>query len=339
MSTTETGAALAALVKPRIVALLCLTGVSATLAAGGLAPLALVGFTAAGDTRAGGAAATNCWYDRDIDRLMARTADRPLARGDLSSPAALAFAGLLLAAGTVVGLLSIPAVSVAFMWLGAAAYVLVYTVGLKRRHWAATVVGGSAGSFPVLAGWSAVRPLETPALVMAALVFAWTPAHAWALAQVYRADFAAAGVPKLPVVTAPDVTPRRAAWAALATVAVAAGLLPLSGAAYATAFLGAVPAYLLAYRHYRRVGSDASAVRAFFTSNLFLAVLCVAWGVDGVTGDLHPATLLVAPAVFWLFARLWRAQPALDGVPGAVSGTWPRLAAGVPAWLRRHLGV
>lgn len=323
-------ARLLSLLKPRIAALLCLTGASGALAAGGLAPVAFAGFVLAGLCMAGGAAALNCWYDRDIDRRMERTADRPLPRGALSSRVAFGFAVALLVAGTAVGLLAVPPASVAYMWLGVAAYVGLYTVALKRRHWVATVLGGSAGSFPVLAGWSAVRPLEPAALVAAALVFVWTPAHAWALAQVYRDDFAAAGVPKLPVVAPNGVVRRRAAASALVTVAVAAALLPLAGVAYATAFVGAVPAYLLAYRQYHRSGSDATAVRAFFTSNLFLTVLFAAWGVDGVADGLASGAALLAPVTFWLFVRLWTARPSLRGVPGAVGGEWRSVRAWLP---------
>ncbi|WP_198662179.1 heme o synthase [Halorussus litoreus] len=330
MTSTRLASQLFSLLKPRIAALLCLTGASGAAAAGGLAPLPFAGFVFAGLGMAGGAAALNCWYDRDIDRKMERTADRPLARGELSSRAAFGFAVALLAAGTAIGLLAVSPVSVAYMWLGVAAYVGLYTVALKRRHWIATVLGGSAGSFPVLAGWTAVRPLEPAALVAAALVFAWTPAHAWALAQVYRDDFAAAGVPKLPVVAPLRAVRKRAFGSALVTVAVAAAILPLAGTAYAVAFVAAVPAYLLAYRQYLRSGSDATAVRAFFTSNLFLTVLFAAWGIDGMVDSVHPGAAVLAPVVFWLFVRMWTARPGLRGVPGAVGGEWRSVRAWLP---------
>lgn len=330
---------LLSLLKPRIAALLCLTGASGALAAGGLRLPAFLGFVLAGLGMAGGAAALNCWYDRDLDRKMERTADRPLPRGDLSPRVALAFAAGLLAAGTAVGLLSVPPISVTYMWLGVASYVGLYTVVLKRRHWIATVLGGSAGSFPVLAGWTAVRPLEPAALVMASVVFVWTPAHAWALAQVYRDDFEAAGVPKLPVVVAGPVVWRRSFAFALLTVAVAAAILPLAGTAYATAFVGAVPAYLLAYRQYLCGGSDETAVRAFFTSNLFLTVLFATWGIDGIVGTVHPGAVLLAPVVFWLFVKMWTARPELRGIPCAPGGEWRSARPWAAGWVRAHYGA
>jgi len=314
---------LLSLTKPRIAALLALTGTGATFAAGGLPAVDLVAFVLAGLGMAGGAATCNCYYDRDIDPVMDRTADRPLARGALDSRLALAFGGGLLAVATVLGLAALPPVSVAYMWLGVGAYVGLYTVLLKRRHWLGVVLGGSAGSFPVLAGWTAVRPLAAPALVMAALVFVWTPAHAWALAVVYRDEFADAGVATLPVVTTLART-RRAVWAsALGTVVVAALLVPLSGPVYAGTVAAAVPLFLLAYRSFHREGGETRAVRAFFTSNVLLTVAFVAWGVDGVVST-RPlvAGVVAAAATVVAFAGLWIARPSLGGVRAAAPPDW-----------------
>lgn len=317
---------LLSLTKPRIAALLCLTGTGATFAAGGLPVAELVGFVIAGLGMAGGAAVCNCYYDRDIDPVMDRTADRPLARGALDSRLALAFGVGLLAAGTGVGLWMLPTVSVGYMWLGVAAYVGLYTILLKRRHWLGVVLGGSAGSFPVLAGWTAVRPLAAPAVVMAALVFVWTPAHAWALAVVYRDEFASAGVATLPAVTTLSRV-RRAVWAsAVVTVAVGASLVPVAGPVYAGTLAAGAPLFVSAYRSFHRIGGDPRAVRAFFTSNVFLAVAFVAWGVDGVVAGRPVVTGIVAVAVtVAAFVGLWIARPRLDGVS----------ASPPPAWVRR----
>jgi protoheme IX farnesyltransferase len=320
--------ALWSLVKPRIVGLLALTGVCAALAAGGPAPGRLVAFAVAGALVAAGSAALNCWYDRDLDREMARTADRPLPRGDLSPTAAAGFALTLLAGGTALGLATLPAAAVGYTLAGAAAYVGLYTVLLKRRHWLGVVLGGSAGSFPVLAGWRVVEPVGPEAIAMAALVFAWTPAHAWALAAVYRDDFAAAGVPTLPVVASPARV-RRSVWrSALAAVGVAALPAVVAGPVYAATLAAAAPPFLLAYRRFSREGTDAAAVRAFFSSNLFLAVCFLAWGAGGVLPrSLQPGAVAAALSVPWLFVRLWRARPALRGVRGAVGAEWrPALA-------------
>jgi protoheme IX farnesyltransferase len=308
---------LLSLTKPRIAGLLALTGTGATFAAGGLAPVDLAAFVAAGLGMAGGAAACNCYYDRDIDPVMDRTADRPLARGALDPRTALAFGVGLLVAATGVGLAALPAVSVAYMWLGVAAYVGLYTVLLKRRHWSGVVLGGSAGSFPVLAGWTAVRPLAAPALLVAALVFVWTPAHAWALAAVYRDEFAAAGVATLPAVTTPGRV-RRAVWAsALATVAVAALVVPVAGHVYAGSLAAGAPLFLGAYRTFERRGGDAHAVRAFFSSNVLLAVAVVAWGLDGVVTGGPLAAAVAAAATVAAFVGVWIAGPSLDGVRAA----------------------
>jgi len=310
---------LLSLCKPRIVALLSLTGASALFAAGG-APLLQVGaFLLAGAAIAAGSAALNCYYDRDLDTRMERTADRPLPAGRLDPGIALLLAALALAFGTAVGLSALPPVSVAYMWLGALAYVGLYTVGLKRRHPIGVVLGGSAGSFPVLAGWSVVEPVGPAALLMAALVFAWTPAHAWALAHAYREDFAAAGVATLPAVASTERVQRAVWWAALVTVALAALLVPLAGAAYAGVVVAGSACFLLAYRTYARAGTDAAAVRAFFTSNLYLAVLFLGWAIDGGIGVPAWGALPAAAVTAYAFHRLWAARPSLGGVEAA---TW-----------------
>ncbi len=306
------------LVKPRIVALLCVTGVFAVYAAGGASSATVASFVAAGALVAAASAAYNCWYDRELDRHMDRTAGRPLPSGDLDHRVAFAFATALIVAGTAVGLAWLPVETVVYMLAGVASYVLVYTVGLKRRHWMGVVLGGSAGSFPVLAGWTAVRPLSTEALVLAAVVFVWTPAHAWALAHVYREDFTAAGVPTLPVVASARRV-RRAVWySAVGTLVVAAAAVPFAPAPYATVLAVGGVLFLAGFRQYHREGTDAAAVRAFFTSNTFLAVLFVAWGVGGAAGGVGPVGKLAAAAgTAAMFAWLWTARPALDGVESA----------------------
>jgi protoheme IX farnesyltransferase len=325
---TTTLRPLVSLVKPRIVALLTLTGVTAAFAAGGLAPVPLVAFVLAGIGMAGGAAALNCYYDRDIDPEMERTADRPLATEALPAWVALAVGVGLLALATVVGLLALPAISVGYMWLGVASYVGLYTVLLKRRHWLGVVLGGSAGSFPVLAGWTAVHPVAVPAVpavVMAALVFVWTPAHAWALAVVYRDDFAAVDIPTFPVVASPRRT-RRAMWvSALLTVVTAAALVPFAGPVYLGALLAGTAAFLVAYRQFHAIGTDATAVRAFFSSNLYLTVVFVGWAVDGTLAASHAGGLAAALATVGLFGLVWARRPALRGVQSAPAPDLPAL--------------
>ncbi|MDZ7701317.1 MAG: protoheme IX farnesyltransferase [Halobacteriales archaeon] len=318
VSPRAVAAASWSLVKPRIVGLLLLTGLSGALAAGGPPMATLVAFVIAGAATAGGAAALNCYYDRELDRHMARTADRPLPRGALPGWAGLALGGGLLGLGTLVGWRWLPSASLAYMLLGVFAYVGLYTVGLKRRTPWATPIGGLAGAFPVLAGWAAVEPVGPAAVGLAVLVVAWTPAHAWALAHVYREEFRAAGVPTLPAVGSASRV-RRSVWRwALLTAGMAALAVPLAGPLYAGALAGGLGPYLIAFRRFRTEGTEPTAVRAFFSANLFLAVLFVGWAAGGLVGAVSlPAAAAVALGVTTLFLGLWVARPSLRGVEAA----------------------
>jgi protoheme IX farnesyltransferase len=149
-----------------------------------------------------GSAVFNQYYDRDIDRLMTRTANRPLAAGTMADARkALLFAAVLLIAGCVLALLAFNWVVATHLFLGAFVYGIVYTVWLKRRHWTNIIIGGAAGSFAVLAGAAAVDPniWLLPAF-MAITLFLWTPSHFWSLAILIKDDYAKAGVPMLPVI-------------------------------------------------------------------------------------------------------------------------------------------
>ncbi|HEY1720234.1 MAG TPA: heme o synthase [Magnetospirillaceae bacterium] len=144
----------------------------------------------------------NHFYDRDIDKLMARTSNRPLTKASNRNPAhVLWFAGALLIAGCGLALFCFNIVVALHLFLGAFFYAIVYTVWLKRRHWINIVIGGAAGSFAVLAGGAAVDPSHwlLPFLLSVTL-FLWTPSHFWALAILLKDDYAAAHVPMLPVV-------------------------------------------------------------------------------------------------------------------------------------------
>ncbi|MFB6196439.1 MAG: UbiA family prenyltransferase, partial [Haloplanus sp.] len=150
-------------------------------------------------------------------------------------------------------------------------------------------------------------------------VFVWTPAHAWALAVVYRDEFATAGVATLPVVSSPDRV-RRAIWmSALGTVAVVASLVPFAGPVYAATAVVAVPPFLFAYGTFAHDGGEARAVRAFFTSNTLLAAVFVGWGVGGVASG-RPVAIVAAAATCLLFAGTWLARPSLRGVSAPPSG-------------------
>lgn len=148
-----------------------------------------------------GSSVFNHFYDRDIDRKMERTRNRPLASGAMADPnVALWLAGVLLIAGCSLALFALNWIVALHLALGAFTYMVVYTVWLKRRHWMNIVIGGAAGSFPVLAGAAAADPSAfTLPMLMAITLFLWTPSHFWALAMMIKDDYEKAGVPMLPV--------------------------------------------------------------------------------------------------------------------------------------------
>ena len=205
-------AAYVALTKPRIIELLLVTTVPAMIVAErGMPPGWLILATLVGGTlAAAGANATNMVIDRDIDKLMRRTKGRPLVTGEITPRNALIFAialevGAALWLGMVVNPLSAALAVAATLF-----YVFVYTIWLKRTSTQNIVIGGAAGAVPALVGWAAVtNELAIAPFAMFAIIFVWTPPHFWALAIRYRADYAAADVPMLPVVATFDQTARR----------------------------------------------------------------------------------------------------------------------------------
>jgi len=311
------------LIKPRIVALLCVTGVFSLFAAGGESLGVVLTFTVAGSCIAASGAAFNCWYDRKLDRHMERTADRPLPSGRLDHRIAFAFATGLLGIGTAIGVLTLPLESVGYMLLGFAAYVGLYTILLKRRHWLGVVLGGLAGSFPVLAGWTSVQPLAPQAIVMALVVFAWTPAHAWALGYVFRSDYAAVDVPTLSVVAPKERLQRWVWYSVWSTIAVAACAIPFANPPYGVTVVVGGTLFVLGFKQFYKSGTEPAAVRAFFTSNLFLAALFVAWGFGGIVASAGVVVQILAVVVLpMLFVGLWSVRPSLRGVPASIGGEW-----------------
>ncbi|TAL00521.1 MAG: protoheme IX farnesyltransferase [Rhodospirillaceae bacterium] len=189
-----------------------------------------------------GSAVFNQFYDRDIDRLMPRTAKRPLAAGMMVDPRnALWFAGGLLITGALIAVLAFNWVVAIHLLLGAFVYGIVYTVWLKRRHWTNIIIGGAAGSFAVLGGAAAVDPhIWLLPTLMAITLFLWTPSHFWSLAILIKDGYIAAGVPMLPVVVGDKACAR---WIFGNTVLlVISALLPvlfgLLGPIYAVISLG-----------------------------------------------------------------------------------------------------
>jgi len=205
-------AAYVALTKPRIIELLLVTTVPAMIVAErGMPATWLILATLVGGTlAAAGANAINMVIDRDIDKLMKRTSKRPLVTGEITPRNALIFA-IALEVGAAAWLtLVVNPLSAALAVAATLFYVFVYTLWLKRTSTQNIVIGGAAGAVPVLVGWAAVtNELAVAPFVMFAIIFVWTPPHFWALAIRYRADYAAADVPMLPVVASFDDTAKR----------------------------------------------------------------------------------------------------------------------------------
>ena len=284
-----------ALTKPRIIETLLVTTVPTMfLAARGLPPLWLVAVTLVGGTLAAASANTlNCYLDRDIDLVMHRTKNRPLVTGVIPPGHALVFGAVLALAA--IGLLAVVVnLLAAALALGAIAfYVLVYTMLLKRRTPQNIVWGGAAGSMQVLIGWAAVTGSLTWApFVLFAVIFLWTPPHYWPLSMRFEQDYAAAGVPMLPVVASDLHVARRVVAYSWAMVAASLLLVPVAptGPVYAVAatVLGAV--FLLeAYRLLGRakagvVGAALNPMRLFHFSISYISLLFVAVALDPFIG-------------------------------------------------------
>jgi heme o synthase len=234
-----------ALTKPRIIELLLVTTIpTMLLAQRGLPSVRVLVVTLVGGAFAAGSANTiNCYIDRDIDAIMKRTSRRPLAR---KAPLAIVRPAEALVFGIVLGIASTLLLGTLVNWLSAVLadaailfYVFVYTLGLKRRTPSNIVIGGAAGCFPVLIGWSAVTDtVSLPAVILFAVIFFWTPPHFWALAMKFRDDYAAASVPMLPVVATPAVVAQKILVYSYVMVAVTLGLAPYAGWIYTACALG-----------------------------------------------------------------------------------------------------
>jgi protoheme IX farnesyltransferase len=278
-----------ALTKPRIIELLLVTTVPTMfLAAGGVPGLGVLLATLVGGALAAGSAnALNCYVDRDIDQVMRRTRRRPLPRHTVEPGNALVFGLVLGVVATAwMALLTNPLAG-ALTVAAIAFYVLIYTMLLKRRTPSNIVWGGAAGCMPVLIGWAAVTGgLAWPPVVLFLVIFFWTPPHFWALAMRYRDDYAAAGVPMLPVVASPQAVVLRMVIYAWAMVATSLLLWPLATSwVYGVLAAGLGAAFLVeAHRLLRRVrrGAPATPMRLFHWSNSYLALLFCAVAVDAL---------------------------------------------------------
>jgi protoheme IX farnesyltransferase len=274
-----------ALTKPRIIELLLVTTVPAmVVAAHGIPPLTLIVATLVGGGLAAGSAnAINCYLDRDIDEIMARTRRRPLPTHEVDPDDALVF-------GCLLGIIAFAELAIfvnllaAFLALLAIAfYVVVYTLWLKRTTPQNIVIGGAAGALPPVIGWVAVTgDIGLPALLLFVLVFYWTPPHFWALAMRIKKDYAAAGVPMLPVVRGDRETGRQIALYSVILVAVTLAFFAVArmGLVYlaVAVVLGAV--FLYQAVQIWRDGTPARALRLYRYSTSYLALLFAAMVVD-----------------------------------------------------------
>ncbi len=283
-----------ALTKPRIIELLLVTTLpTMALAARGLPPIGLVLATlGAGALAAGAANSLNCYLDRDIDAVMRRTGRRPLATAAVSPREALVFGCTLAAVAVTVMAVAVNALAAGLTLVAILFYVLVYTLGLKRRTPSNIVWGGAAGCMPVLIGWAAVTgTLAWAPFVLFLVVFFWTPPHYWPLAMRFRDDYLSAGVPMLPVVAAPAVVTRRIVGYSWAMVACSLLLWPVADTSswYVGAALLLGAAFLREAHQLHRVAAAAGdarlqlqPMRLFHASITYLALLFLAVGLDAV---------------------------------------------------------
>jgi protoheme IX farnesyltransferase len=273
------------LTKPRVIELLLVTTVPAmVLAAGRLPSLSLMAAVLLGGAlAAGGANTINCWIERDRDRVMRRTRHRPLPAGRIEPSRALVF-GVALEAVASVWLWSTVNLLAAVLAVGAMLfYVFVYTIWLKPRSPQNIVIGGAAGAVPVLVGWAAVTGrLDAPAWLLFAIVFCWTPPHFWALSLRYREDYAAAGIPMLPVVSGIATAVRQIIVYSVLVVAITLLLFQFEtlGVVYFAAAVGLGAAFVWHAFALRRDASPQRAMRLFSFSNTYLGLLFAAIAVD-----------------------------------------------------------
>ncbi len=284
-----------ALLKPRVMSLVVLTGlVGLYLAPGPIHPVIAALAVICIAVGAGASGAINMWFDRDIDAAMARTCERPIPAGRVEPESALAFGVILAAfAVTLMGLTVNWAAGV-LLALTIGFYVFVYTMWLKRRTPQNIVIGGAAGAFPPMIGWAAVTgDVGLGSLVLFLLIFMWTPPHFWALALYRDADYARAGVPMLPVVAGRRETKKQIlVYTVLLTpVALAPVAIGLAGWLYGAAAAGLSLWFLHAAVAVWRTGdgdgeSDGPAKRMFLISLAHLFGLFAALGADRALSGL-----------------------------------------------------
>ncbi len=274
----------AVLLKPRVMSLVVFTAlVGLLLAPAAIDPLTAVVAVACIAVGAGAAGSLNMWYDRDIDRAMERTRNRPVPAGRLTPGRAL-WLGLTLAAAAV-GVMAwqVNAMAAGLLALTIGYYVVFYTMWLKRRTPYNIVIGGAAGAFPPMIGWTAATgDLGLGAIALFLIIFLWTPPHSWALALFRKADYDRAGVPMLPVVAGDAETRRQICvytW-----LLVPATLLPAAvgtaGLFYVLTAVGLGLVMIARAVRLQREADTAAARSLFFFSILYLFGIFLALLLD-----------------------------------------------------------
>jgi len=285
------GAAVAGYVqilKPRVMSLVVFTGfVGLAVAPGHLHPVLAIVAVLCIAVGAGASGAINMWYERDLDALMTRTANRPLPAGRVAPDDALALGVLLSIFSVLLMAVSTNYVAAALLAAAILFYVFVYTIWLKRRTPQNIVIGGAAGAFPPMIGWAAVTgDVSAVGIALFLLIFLWTPPHFWALALYRSDDYRRAGVPMLPVVAGPRETKRQMLiyTLVLAPVALAPTLLGSVGWLYGAVALAMSAAFIAHAVAVWRASDDRrghrAARRMFKFSLVYLAILFAALPLD-----------------------------------------------------------
>lgn len=267
--------------KPRLMWLLCIVALAglglATAATGVQLTWTVALGTLLGGVLAIGASGTfNHVLERDIDRSMARTSDRPLPQAVVPPRHALVFGGLLTVASIGTFLLTTNALAAGLGLVAIGFYSVVYTLVLKPNTTQNIVIGGAVGAFPAIIGWAAATgSIGIPAIVLGLVIFLWTPAHFYNLALVYKRDYERGGFPMLPIVRGEAVTRRHIVYYAGATL-LSVGVLGAIGGLgflYALTAIVAGGGFLIAIAHLYRQQTPTAAMRTFHASNAFLGVL------------------------------------------------------------------
>jgi protoheme IX farnesyltransferase len=264
--------------------LLCLVAGAGMVLAGTPSVRTVVATLGGGVLAIGASGTFNHVLERDVDKRMDRTSDRPLATHEVPVQNALAFGGLL-AVASLWAFLSVNLLTAALGLVAIGFYSIVYTLILKPNTVQNTVLGGAAGALPALIGYAAVTgTVGTVGLVLSGLIFLWTPAHFYNLALAYRDDYERGGFPMMPVVRGETETRKHILLYLGATLLGAGALAAVSDLGWlygaTTVSLGAVFLWMVVRLHYER--SEGAAFRAFHASNAYLGLVLVAIVVDGL---------------------------------------------------------